>query len=267
MSGTLASIDYAVLQQCMHCGMCLPTCPTYDTTKRERNSPRGRIALMRAIADGEMAITREFGDEMSYCLGCLACQTACPAGVNYAELFETARSDIGRDQHAATTIRRAHQDLVAVTLFHIAMQRERRIAAFAQLLADRIHIAFGIAEHQRRFWSMRCQQLRQRIHFARWFYLEKNLLDRIVGQCGFHRHRDRVALHPTADRADRFGPGRREQQRLPLLRHQFHDGSDRFLETHVVHAVGFVEHAHVQGFTLEDFLRQQVLDATRRTLP
>jgi glycolate oxidase iron-sulfur subunit len=94
MSGTLESIDYSVLQQCMHCGMCLPTCPTYDTTKRERNSPRGRIALMRAIADKELAVTREFAEEMSYCLGCLACQTACPAGVNYAELFETARSDI-----------------------------------------------------------------------------------------------------------------------------------------------------------------------------
>ena len=74
--------------------MCLPTCPTYDATKRERNSPRGRIALMRAIADGELEVSRTFADEMSYCLGCLACQTACPAGVNYAELFETARSDI-----------------------------------------------------------------------------------------------------------------------------------------------------------------------------
>jgi glycolate oxidase iron-sulfur subunit len=94
VSATLQSIDYSVLQQCMHCGMCLPTCPTYDTTKRERNSPRGRIALMRAIADGELAVTSEFAEEMSYCLGCLACQTACPAGVNYAELFETARSDI-----------------------------------------------------------------------------------------------------------------------------------------------------------------------------
>ena len=70
------------------------TCPTYDTTKRERNSPRGRIALMRAVADGDLEVTREFAEEMSYCLGCLACQTACPAGVNYAELFETARSDI-----------------------------------------------------------------------------------------------------------------------------------------------------------------------------
>ena len=91
---TLKTIDYSVLQQCMHCGMCLPTCPTYDATGRERNSPRGRIALMRAIADGDLEVSPTFADEMSYCLGCLACQTACPAGVNYAALFETARSDI-----------------------------------------------------------------------------------------------------------------------------------------------------------------------------
>src|SRR6187551_247319 len=94
MAHTLRTIDYSVLQQCMHCGMCLPTCPTYDTTKRERNSPRGRIALMRAVADGELEVSREFADEMSYCLGCLACQTACPAGVNYATLFETSRAEI-----------------------------------------------------------------------------------------------------------------------------------------------------------------------------
>jgi glycolate oxidase iron-sulfur subunit len=91
---TLRTLDYSVLQQCMHCGMCLPTCPTYDTTRHERNSPRGRIALMRAIADGTLGVTREFAEELSYCLGCLACQTACPAGVNYAEAFEAARSDI-----------------------------------------------------------------------------------------------------------------------------------------------------------------------------
>ena len=96
---TLRTIDYALIQQCMHCGMCLPTCPTYDQTKLERNSPRGRIALMRAVADGALEVSHEFAEEMSYCLGCLACQTACPAGVNYAELFETARSDI--EQHNA----------------------------------------------------------------------------------------------------------------------------------------------------------------------
>lgn len=90
----LKSLDYSVVQQCMHCGLCLPTCPTYDVTKLERNSPRGRIALMRAIADDRLELTREFGEEMYFCLGCLACMTACPAGVNYAELFEHARAEV-----------------------------------------------------------------------------------------------------------------------------------------------------------------------------
>ncbi len=89
----LKNLDYSVVQQCMHCGLCLPTCPTYDATKLERNSPRGRIALMRAIADEKMEATRTFADEMYFCLGCLACMTACPAGVNYAELFEHARAE------------------------------------------------------------------------------------------------------------------------------------------------------------------------------
>ena len=77
----------------MHCGLCLPTCPTYDATKLERNSPRGRIALMRAIADDRLVPGKTFADEMYFCLGCLACMTACPAGVNYAELFEHARAE------------------------------------------------------------------------------------------------------------------------------------------------------------------------------
>jgi len=90
----LKSLDYSIVQQCMHCGLCLPTCPTYDATKLERNSPRGRIALMRAIADDRLEVTKAFGDEMYFCLGCLACVTACPAGVNYAELFEHARAEV-----------------------------------------------------------------------------------------------------------------------------------------------------------------------------
>jgi len=89
----LKGLDYSVLQQCMHCGLCLPTCPTYDATKTERHSPRGRISLMRAIADDRLDVTKTFADEMYFCLGCLACMTACPAGVNYAELFEHARAE------------------------------------------------------------------------------------------------------------------------------------------------------------------------------
>lgn len=96
MSSLLKDLDYSVLQQCMHCGMCLPTCPTYAATKLERHSPRGRIALMRSIADGKLEATETFGDEMYYCLGCLACTTACPAGVDYAHLFEMARAESER---------------------------------------------------------------------------------------------------------------------------------------------------------------------------
>lgn len=98
----LKDLDYSVVQQCMHCGLCLPTCPTYDATKLERNSPRGRISLMRAIADGRMEATEAFSDEMYFCLGCLACMTACPAGVNYAELFEHARAEAEASQVKAS---------------------------------------------------------------------------------------------------------------------------------------------------------------------
>jgi glycolate oxidase iron-sulfur subunit len=94
----LADLDYSVVQQCMHCGMCLPTCPTYAETKIERNSPRGRIALMRAIADGRLEASKAFADEMYFCLGCLACETACPAGVDYAQLFEMARAEAERSR-------------------------------------------------------------------------------------------------------------------------------------------------------------------------
>src|SRR6202048_2474128 len=76
----------------MHCGFCLPTCPTYEDTRQEKHSPRGRIALMRSIADGRMEVTQGFANEMYFCLGCLACKTACRAGVDYRQLFETARA-------------------------------------------------------------------------------------------------------------------------------------------------------------------------------
>jgi glycolate oxidase iron-sulfur subunit len=98
MSGPnlLQQLDYSVLQQCIHCGLCLPTCPTYDATKHETSSPRGRIALMRAVADGNLRPkSAQFADEMYFCLGCLACETACPAGVNYAEMIEFARAEVG----------------------------------------------------------------------------------------------------------------------------------------------------------------------------
>lgn len=90
----LQDLDYSVVQQCMHCGLCLPSCPTYAVTLEERHSPRGRIALMRAVADNQLRTSRTFGEEMYFCLGCLACTSACPAGVDYAHLFEEARAQV-----------------------------------------------------------------------------------------------------------------------------------------------------------------------------
>jgi glycolate oxidase iron-sulfur subunit len=114
----LKDLDYSVLQQCIHCGMCLPTCPTYMETKLERNSPRGRIALMRAIADSQLEAQKAFADEMYFCLGCLACETACPAGVDYTQLFEMARAEAERKHALPSPARRLLRWFVLDGLFY-----------------------------------------------------------------------------------------------------------------------------------------------------
>lgn len=114
---TLRNMDYSVLQQCMHCGMCLPTCPTYDATGLERNSPRGRIALMRSIADKRLDATRTFAEEMYFCLGCLACESACPAGVQYAHLFEVARAEAEKSGTLANPSRTILRKILLQGLF------------------------------------------------------------------------------------------------------------------------------------------------------
>lgn len=87
------------LDNCIRCGMCLPTCPTYALTGRERSSPRGRISLIRGVAEGNLPVESPvFKQEMSDCLGCLNCVTACPAGVRYGELLEGARAQVARQQ-------------------------------------------------------------------------------------------------------------------------------------------------------------------------
>lgn len=83
---------YADVLQCMRCGFCLPTCPTYALTGRERSSPRGRVALARAVAEGGLAFTAAVRDEAFFCLDCRACTSACPSGVRAGEVMEICRS-------------------------------------------------------------------------------------------------------------------------------------------------------------------------------
>ena len=85
---------YDLMRQCIHCGFCLPTCPTYAVLGVEMDSPRGRIYQMQAVADGRMDITPEFVEHMYCCLGCRACETACPSGVQFGKLIEAAREQI-----------------------------------------------------------------------------------------------------------------------------------------------------------------------------
>jgi glycolate oxidase iron-sulfur subunit len=81
---------------CVHCGFCLPTCPTYLVLGNEMDSPRGRIYLMRAAAEGRVGISETFVKHMNLCLVCRACETACPSGVEFGHLMEAARGQARR---------------------------------------------------------------------------------------------------------------------------------------------------------------------------
>jgi len=88
--------DRALIDTCVHCGFCLPTCPTYVLWGEEMDSPRGRIYLMKSGVDGRTAMNGAFVRHFDACLGCMACVTACPSGVQYAPLIEATRGQIER---------------------------------------------------------------------------------------------------------------------------------------------------------------------------
>jgi glycolate oxidase iron-sulfur subunit len=87
------------LLNCMRCGFCLPTCPTYiESGYKESHSPRGRIALMKAVVDGLIEPDEDFERSLELCLGCRACEPVCPSGVKYGHLLEEARDIINQNK-------------------------------------------------------------------------------------------------------------------------------------------------------------------------
>jgi glycolate oxidase iron-sulfur subunit len=81
-------IDYRRFQECVHCGLCTASCPTYVETGDENDSPRGRIYLMRAVTDGRLGLSEPIREHLNLCLDCRACESACPSGVQYGQLIE-----------------------------------------------------------------------------------------------------------------------------------------------------------------------------------
>jgi glycolate oxidase iron-sulfur subunit len=90
-------VEYDLLFDCVHCGLCLESCPTYLLTRAEMDSPRGRIYLMKSLAEGRMTLDDDVVRHLDSCLGCRGCETACPSGIHYGRLLERARDFVDRN--------------------------------------------------------------------------------------------------------------------------------------------------------------------------
>jgi glycolate oxidase iron-sulfur subunit len=133
---------YTKSLDCVHCGLCLPVCPTYRETGREQSSPRGRIYLMRAVAEGRIELGDVVRDEVHLCLGCRACETACPSGVQFGAMLESSREEVlraGLREDRPSRIERA-------LLRHVVPHRKRLGLAFDLLaLAQRLRLDHTLA--------------------------------------------------------------------------------------------------------------------------
>ena len=110
---------------CVHCGLCLPACPTYRVLGTEMDSPRGRIYLMRAFDEGRTAITDSFTEHMSRCLDCRACETVCPSGVQFGHMMEEMR---------ATIVEERSTDWISRMMLHHVFPHPGRFHLLARLL-------------------------------------------------------------------------------------------------------------------------------------
>ena len=104
-SGTPLGLDDEALAACVQCGLCLPHCPTYRVTGDERRSPRGRIALLRAVEWDGATADDEWHEAIDTCVGCLGCETACPSAVPYGRLIADTRAAVAVDHRPPLRLR------------------------------------------------------------------------------------------------------------------------------------------------------------------
>src|SRR4051812_19581134 len=141
-----AGIDYELFLDCVHCGLCTSSCPTYVELGDENDSPRGRIYLMRAVTDGRLALDDKVTGHLELCLDCRACESACPSGVQYGRLIEPFRIHLQKLGLRQENLRW----LQSLLLYHVtpSARRMRWALAPARLLqwtgVDRLMTKLGL---------------------------------------------------------------------------------------------------------------------------
>ncbi len=127
--------DASIYNACIRCGLCLPSCPTYLETMTETSGPRGRISLIKDVAQSRLDVRSPgFLEQMSQCLDCRACEAVCPSGVRYGQLVETARAQIRQTDPPEPPGRRFARTFLLHSLFADLrlMRTAARILRFAQ---------------------------------------------------------------------------------------------------------------------------------------
>ena len=114
-----------IIDKCVHCGFCLPVCPTYALWNEEMDSPRGRIYLMKMAAEGKAAMEPQWVQHFDACLGCMACMTACPSGVDYGKLIEATRAQIERNYERGP-LEKFYREMIFALFTDSAMLRRLR---------------------------------------------------------------------------------------------------------------------------------------------
>ncbi|HEY7428975.1 MAG TPA: (Fe-S)-binding protein [Gemmataceae bacterium] len=132
------NIDYELFMDCVHCGLCLSSCPTYVETGNENDSPRGRIYLWRAVTDGRAELGDEVRRHLDLCLECRACESACPSGVQYGKIIGSYKRDAARLGAVFPTLNGVQRWM----LFHLTPYARRMRWALAPLrLAQRLGLS------------------------------------------------------------------------------------------------------------------------------
>ncbi|MGH9062675.1 MAG: (Fe-S)-binding protein [Acidimicrobiales bacterium] len=131
-----------IVADCVHCGFCLPACPTYVLWGEEMDSPRGRILLMKAGLEGQTGLTGSVVRHFDACLGCMGCVTACPSGVRYDELIEATRAQVERRHHRSLPDR-LYREAIFTIFPHPGRARAAAVAGWA-------YQRLGLAEQVRR---------------------------------------------------------------------------------------------------------------------